>query len=394
MTEIERFQDENIVIEQPTSLDGQLLTDEQLDKKYEDEEVRIVTEQARYPLSTIKDLFNSGEYHMHPDFQRRQVWSVEQKSRLIESFIMNIPIAPIFLYEVEYSQYEVMDGLQRITAISEFYDNKFSLTGLEVWNALNGKKYKDLPSNIRKGIDRRYLSSIILLKETAKDPQKAEKMKQIVFERINTGGTQLQAQESRNAYYKGPFLELCKRLSRNPYFCRIFDIPESDDNNNEELKTNELYCRMKDVEAVIRFFAMRNLKDFNMPLQSFLDLFTEKANQLNDTVLSEYESLFNRTIKLAYDIFGVDAFGVWRKRGDEWFFFGKPNMFLYDAIMTVLSQKLHNSDALLTNKNNIVNGIQELYQDNEILREGRKGGKSNLEERINIFENFFNQFLV
>ena len=393
MMEIEKFQGEEITIEQPAAQGNQQLTDEQLNKKYEDEEVRIVTEQARYPLPTINGLFYSGEYQMHPDFQRRQVWSVEQKSRLIESFIMNIPIAPIFLYEIEYSQYEVMDGLQRVTAISEFYDDKYSLTGLEVWSALNGKKYSELPSNIRRGIDRRYLSSIILLKETAKDAQKADKMKQIVFERINTGGTQLQAQESRNAYFKGGFLELCKTLSRDLYFCRIFDIPEDGDDNSESLRDNDMYSRMKDVEAIIRFFAMRNLEDFNMPLQAFLDLFTEQANKLPTIVLNDYEHLFKETIKLAYDIFNVRAFGVWRKRGDEWVFFEKPNMFLYDAIMTVLSQKLSKKEILVRNKERIIEGIQTLYQENEILREGRKGGKSNLEERINLFDEFFNQYV-
>ncbi len=305
---------------------------------------------------------------------------------------MNVPIAPIFLYEIDYSQYEVMDGLQRVTAISEFYDNKFALTGLEVWSALNGKRYNDLPVNIRRGIDRRYLSSIILLKETAKDKERAEKMKQIVFERINTGGTQLQAQESRNAYYKGTFLELCKLLSRDTYFCRIFNIPENEDDNEESLRDNDMYSRMKDVEAVIRFFAMRNLEDFNMPLQSFLDLFTEQANKLPNSVLNQYGQLFRDTIKLAYDIFSIQAFGVWRKRGEDWVFFDKPNMFLFDAIMTVLSQKLNIRDALVANKENIVRDIKGLYQNNEILREGRKGGKSNVLERINIFDGFFNQY--
>lgn len=389
---IEKFQGEDIAIEQPVVLDAQQMSNEDLDKRYETEEVRIVTEQARYPLPTINSLFKEGHYQMQPDFQRRQVWTLVQKSRLIESFIMNVPIAPIFLYEIDYSQYEVMDGLQRVTAISEFYDNKFALTGLEVWSALNGKRYNDLPVNIRKGIDRRYLSSIILLKETAKDKERAEKMKQIVFERINTGGTQLQAQESRNAYYKGTFLELCKDLSRDPYFCRIFDIPESEDDNEESLRDNYMYSRMKDVEAVIRFFAMRNLEDFNMPLQSFLDLFTEQANKLPEAVLEQYGQLFRETTKLAYDIFGVQAFGVWRKRGEEWIFFDKPNMFLFDAIMTVLSQKLNIRDALVKNKGNIVRDIKGLYQNNEILREGRKGGKSNVLERINIFEGFFNQY--
>ena len=58
-----------------------------------------------------------------------------------------------------------MDGLQRLTAIDDFYQNKFPLTGLESWSELNGKKYNNLPKDIKAGIDTRYLSSIILLRK-------------------------------------------------------------------------------------------------------------------------------------------------------------------------------------------------------------------------------------
>src|SRR6185369_14704328 len=108
------------------------------------------------------------------------------QSRLMESFIMNVPIPPIFLYEVAYSRYEVMDGLQRLTAINEFYSDKFALTGLDQWPELNGMSYSTLPEQVRRGIDRRYLSSIILLQETARDELEAIRLKQLVFERINS----------------------------------------------------------------------------------------------------------------------------------------------------------------------------------------------------------------
>lgn len=94
---------------------------------------------------------------------------------------MNVPIPPIFLYERDFSEYEVMDGLQRISAIIEFYENSYQLRGLEEWPELNGRTYSELPEQVRKGIDRRYLSSIILLKETAKTPEEARRLKELVL---------------------------------------------------------------------------------------------------------------------------------------------------------------------------------------------------------------------
>ncbi|RNA78453.1 DUF262 domain-containing protein, partial [Staphylococcus aureus] len=89
------------------------------------------------PLNTIVSLVESEDYILNPEFQRRHRWDATRKSKLIESFIMNVPIPPIFLYEFEYSKYEVMDGLQRLTAISQFYKDEFILQDLGEWKELN-----------------------------------------------------------------------------------------------------------------------------------------------------------------------------------------------------------------------------------------------------------------
>src|SRR6185437_11268174 len=179
-------------------------SDEQINQRYARGDIRIVTEQARYPLSTIVSIVDNPKYSLNPEFQRRHRWDVEKQSRLIESVIMNVPIPPIFLYEVDFSEYEVMDGLQRLTAISAFYKDQYRLQGLTEWSELNGRKYSELPEQIQRGIDRRYLSSIILLRETAKAVGEAQRLKQLVFERINSGGVKLEEQETRNALYNGP----------------------------------------------------------------------------------------------------------------------------------------------------------------------------------------------
>ena len=75
------------------------MSKDDINEKYIKGEVRIVTEQARYPLTSIVGMVESDDYALNPDFQRRHRWNETQKSKLIESFIMNVPIPPIFLYE-------------------------------------------------------------------------------------------------------------------------------------------------------------------------------------------------------------------------------------------------------------------------------------------------------
>lgn len=393
--EIKKFENENIEIFKTEEINNHIVSDEEINEKYISGEVRIVTEQARYPLDTICTMLNSGKYQLRPDFQRRRRWERPKQSRLIESFIMNIPIPPIFLYEYEFSKYEVMDGLQRLTAIKEFYDDKFPLEGLEYWKELNGKKYSELPQEIKSGIDRRYLSSLILLKETANSKTKADEMKQLVFERINSGGVKLEYQESRNALYSGNFNDLVITLSRNEYFCKIFDIPISEE-ETEELANNTMYKTMADVEMVVRFFAMRYLDEYEgITLKVFFDKFTDSANKLSQSVLDDYQHVFEQTIKLVYDIYGEQAFCLYKQISgkEQWYLTRNPKKTIYDPVMTVLSQKLDYADSFLKNKDQVMAATIELMKNQPELFNGRKGTKSDIAKRIDAFDAMFNKFI-
>lgn len=400
---IKHFENENIKLQDNYVEDLFFPNDNKINEKYQKGEIRIVTEQARYPLNTISGMIESGNYRLHPEFQRRPRWDRKKQSLLIESFIMNVPIPPVFLYETEFSYYEVMDGLQRMTAILEFYEDKYPLVGLEYWKELEGRRYSTLPEKVRKGIDRRYLSSIILLNETAKSKEEANKLKQLVFERINSGGVKLEPQESRNAFYPGEFNDLTARLARNKYFCNIFNIPSSHDEinqdeygNDETLNSNVMYNTMKDVELVLRFFAMRHIMQFeSMSLKSFFDYFLKEANKLDHHVLSEYEELFNDTIKLVYDIYGNDAFRLWKynKARKDWILYSRPAIVLYDPIMLVLSQMLDKSQILISKKEDILGSTLKFHQDNENKFNGRNTNRSNMIERIEIVEDYFNGFI-
>lgn len=370
-----------------------LITDEEINDKYAKGDVRIVTEQARYPLTAIVGMVESGDYELNPEFQRRRRWNSRKQSRLIESFIMNVPIPPIFLYEDRYSHYEVMDGLQRLTAIYEFYKNNLQLEGLVEWRELNGRKYQELPELVKRGIDRRYLSSIILMQETAKNEKEAQRLKQLVFERINSGGVKLEPQESRNALFNGPLNRLCMRLARNPYLCKTWGIPEPTEEEllsgteSNELINNELYKKMSDVELVLRFFAYSNsLHPPRRALKDYLDKYLKDGNSLSREVLIEYENVFIQTIKLVYDTFGEKAFWQWRHRYNTWGWLSRPALVIYDPLMYVFSKHLDDAEDILAHKNDFETNIIKMYERYYDSFEGRNTNLSNILERNRLFE--------
>lgn len=396
------FENELIVKYIPNKPQDIEVSDKEINEKYLKGDVRIVTEQARYPLKQIKTMFDGESYERHPEFQRRHRWDVIKKSKLIESFIMNVPIPPIFLYEKDFSEYEVMDGLQRISAIIEFYENRYSLTGLEEWPELNGRTYDNLPEQIRKGIDRRYLSSIILLKETAKNQEEARRLKELVFARINSGGAKLQDQESRNAQFPGKFNELIISLARNDDFCQIFDIPQKTkdedvrhNNISDELRNCKDFSTMKDVEIVLRFFALRAIGLWDGTFSRFLDVFSECMTGVKQELLDDYKNLFEQTISLANSIFDDKTFCFWRrnKQTGDFSWTRKPTLFIYDTVMTSLSYFIDKRSQLLANKEKINADYLVLFENNENLFNGRNTSKKVVEDRINLLKQFWNLYI-
>jgi hypothetical protein len=359
------------------------MSDEEINAKYKRGEIRIVTEQARYPVKSIKSMLDGEDYKLDPEYQRRKRWDIGKKSRLIESFIMNVPLPPIFLYEYDYSKFEVMDGLQRLTTIYDFYSGEFALESLGYWKELEGKKYQDLPEEIQKGIDRRYISSIVLLEETAKTPEEAEELKQIVFERLNSGGEKLEPQETRNALYNGPFNQLCIKLSTNEKFRTMWNIPIDED----LLLSSEMYRKMGDVELVLRFFAYRFLDIFTGTVEEFLDDYLKNANNYSQETLIGLEKLFNDTIDIIYDIFGKEAFLSPKYDRQT----TKPQKTIYDPLMQSVAEHIKVKDKLLSHatliKENKYTNPHEI--EGERLFYGRNTSPGVVKERIKYFDDLF-----
>ncbi len=366
------------------------MTTEEINDKYKRGEIRIVTEQARYPIKSIKSMLDSGDYKLNPEYQRRKRWDNGKKSRLIESFIMNVPLPPVFLYEYEYSKYEVMDGLQRLTTIYDFYSGNFRLEALDHWKELEGKTYSELPGEIQKGIDRRYVSSIVLLEETAKTEEEAETLKQIVFERLNSGGEKLKPQETRNALYNGQFNDLCLKLSKNEKFRKMWDIPLESD-GEEKLLTSPIYREMEDVELVLRFFAYRFIDTLTGTVEVFLDEYLQQANLFPEETIKKLEDLFNDTIDIAYDIFGKEAFfsPVYERK------ITKPQKTIYDPLMQAISKHIVSKNTLLHHAKEINENKYKASHDqgSNKLFYGRNTMPSVVKTRIDYFDNLLKPYL-
>ena len=362
-----------------------------INEKYESREKRILTEINREKLpSFVEALKNQGYMDLRPFYQRRARWDAKMQSRLIESFLINIPVPPIILYETEYNSYEVMDGQQRITAIRDFYKNKLALTGLELWPELKGLKYEQLPVKIRAGLDRRSISSIVIIRESTSDPEEALFLKQKTFERLNTGGVDLSQQEVRNCLYHGKFNSLLLELARYPMFADAWGIPTDD--NSPKLLENNLYKKMEDAELVLRFFALRNVDHFRRGMEGFLDLYMMKSLNFSDEDINFLKNIFLQTINLAHDIYEEHLFKPFELKSGTW----KENSYkaYYDAVMVGFSRHLHEAEVLIERKAKVIEETKRLFEKEEsrLLTGGGKT-KAEIQERIRIFDEMLSQVL-
>lgn len=306
-------------------------------KKYAKSQLRVIRESKDYQLDYLRHALNPEKSIINtaPGYQRRLRWTNKKRSLLIESFLLNIPVPPIFLFEHDYNEYEVIDGRQRVETISSFLANDFSLSGLEYWPELNKKRFNDLPQVLQKGLLRRSLSAVVLLAETqSADPDSID-VRRVLFDRLNTGGIKLNPQELRNALYPGLLNATLMKLSRGPDFTKTWGIPEyspeEEKEPSEELLNNPLFSSLADAELVLRFFALRDAINNKKTgsLRRILDRYMELNMGISQVTASDLESEFNTLLNRLYVLFDGQPFRLPNNR---------PSRPLYDSLMIALSQ--------------------------------------------------------
>jgi Protein of unknown function DUF262 len=366
------------------------LNDDQINAKYLKRELRIVTEVNREQLPNfVAALERPGWMDVKPFYQRRPRWDDVRQSRLIESFIMNIPIPPLFVYESDLAKYEVMDGQQRISAIRDFYSNKLKLKGLEQWPELNGRIYDTLPSAIKKGIDRRSISYFVLLKESATSTEDEILLRQQVFERLNTGGITLENQEIRNSIYHGKFTQMLLEAAKNPRFRKAWGVPEytleEDIKPSQALLSNSFWSQMRDTEVILRFFALRHAEHYRRGMAGFLDLYSVRARHFTDEDIGILLGLFEMTIDLAADVFGEYLFHPWDVATGSWS--PRPQVAYADVVMVGFSRHTDQMERVRSRAPQILEATKELFAHHEDgTFTGRGNTKADVQQRISLFD--------
>ncbi len=307
-----------------------------LEEKYSSSQLRVVRTSMDLTLHHLKQSLEDNDYiNASPKYQRRHRWDIKKRSQLIESFLMNIPIPPIFLFENNYNQYEIMDGRQRIDTLRSFMNNEFPRRSLEFWRELEGMRFHDLPNLIQRGLARRTINAVVLLAETTMEDSSGVDIRKILFKRLNTGGVQLNPQELRNALYPGDFNDLVSELSRHQLFTSAWGIPNDRSINSEDidpkLLKNPLYKSMADCELIVRYFGIKRLiiNDLGGSLRTILDKTCKEYQHLSKESIEEFRSDFILSLKGLTDIFGQKIFRIPSTN--------KLSRPLYDAIMVAYS---------------------------------------------------------
>lgn len=213
----------------------------------------VRTEAIDLTFGEIINLRTNNEITINPEYQRLFRWSMEQRSRLVESILLRLPIPPVFFIENEDGTLELIDGLQRISSILQFIEPKLidldalTLSGCDIIAALNGYVYADLPLTLRLQLKRSVVRALIIKR------QSKYFLRYEMFKRLNNGGSELSEQEIRNCSARlfgddgVAFYEMLTELSTWPSFMATTEI----------LADIELERRGRE-ELVLRYFAAKN----------------------------------------------------------------------------------------------------------------------------------------
>ena len=278
----------------------------------EEDEVYIEYDIATYPsdftLGNIFSMWNEGHIEV-PDFQRNYVWNIKQASLLIESFLLGLPVPPVFLYIDDETQKSlVIDGQQRIKSIVQFFEGYwgeestqgkqrvFRLYGLSDKSPHYKKNFDDLSE-----ADKRKLSNSVLRALNIRQLKPRDDNTSIyhIFERLNTGGTPLRPQEIRNCVFRGKLVS------------ELYDLNCDDNWRNVIGKPNE-DKHQKDIELILRLFALSkyNSKEYEKPMKEFLNKTMEQNRNAKSQDWKKFSGLFNNVCELIITELGDKPFHV------------------------------------------------------------------------------------
>lgn len=288
----------------PKDIEFERIKSEEEDYESAPPTYEINTYPEDFTLEVLHQKWKDGDIEI-PRFQRQFVWKQVQASKLIESFLIGLPVPAVFLYTERKSQkFLVIDGQQRLRSVFYFFEGffgeeqkgkrtVFQLKGLSDDSEYLGKGFEDLEEADQRKLRNSVLRSFIVQQLDPNDDTSIYH----IFERLNTGGTFLANQEIRNCVYRGDFNELLHKLNALPAWRSIVGKPDPD-------------SRQKDVELILRFFALLDHSHYQKPMKDFLSKFMKVNRDIGQNVLLQFRELFEKTSTTIVDHLGGKPFHI------------------------------------------------------------------------------------
>jgi len=312
-----------------------------LEMEIETARKEIVADGYDMSFGEVMNLYRDQELIIDPEFQRLFRWGVSQKTRFIESLLLGLPIPPIFVFQKPDGVWELIDGLQRLSTVLEFAGMLRSpeggikepsvIEGTRFLPGLSGRRWEQSSAEAKDGIGKAQQLQIkrarirveILKKES--DPQ----AKYELFQRLNTGGSQLSEQEVRN----------CVAVMLNkPFYQWLSDRAASESFLATVVQTEAALKKQSGVELALRFFAFRLVPyQRGLDVHEYLDEAIVRLATDQSLSLDHEREVFDRTFGLLNKALGVNAFKKW----DGTRFLGMFLLSVYEVVATGVSKNIN-----------------------------------------------------
>jgi hypothetical protein len=312
-----------------------------VDEVMEENEVSIAYDIAAYPsdltLSVINEMYRNGDI-LIPDFQRNFVWTINQASLLVESFLLGLPVPQVFFHIDEQNKSLIIDGQQRILSVIFYLEGYFGLeslqgkrqvfrlSGLDDNSPFAKKRFTDLDESWQRKFKGSVLRAINIRQL---NPKGHATSIYHIFERLNTGGTPLKPQEIRNCVYRGKFAQILKELNT--------------DNNWRIILGKQTYDRhQKDVELILRIFSLGNnqWQEYEKPMKEWLNIAMHKEQAGDSPRMKKFISQFKEAADIIANQIGAKPFHVR----------GPLNSSALDSIFCIIMDNLKNLSGDLKSK--------------------------------------------
>ncbi len=306
-------------------------------------------------LGSLLDQLKYDEIDLSPEFQRSSnVWSKENKSRLIESVLLGLPL-PSFYFSQDptTNKLVVVDGLQRLCTFKEFWIEKnkhqLKLKGMKILTNLEGKTVDDL--------DRSQIRNMQSLKITINTLRKntPTKVKYVLFQRINTAGIPLNQQEMRNALYQGTATHLLKRMVVLPSFYQA---------TGNRISTK----RMADCDFANRFLAFYlNKEHYKGELDSFMGDTLDQVNKMDSIKIEDIYKTFDKSMSVCVQLLKDKAFRRPDPNNQDTYL--KVNKAIFEALSVSIARLTYKEqEILIAHKQDFSNKIKSLFLEDEFIK--------------------------